>query len=518
MNTKLSLLILAGAAGLSACGGGSSSSSASNPSPAAETLLEGIPANVSFEPIATPITSSPVTTYGFASSLDATREPIYHNGQTLRQLLMLDMISMIKNDYTAKDAAATVTADMEFFLDDNGGTSIAASPIVFRPNETGGATNNNIAVRDNLLNAGALNNAAVANYGDVGSAMLRDKISGEDREAHLLGGRLLGWSEGLDADPRPSELVDYLVTLLNAEVTTNPQATVPTIGGDVDVDVAYVDGNGRDFAQLLQTFLWGAITFNQATADYFGGDFASLNTARGTNGDTEGEHDWDEAWGYFGAAANYPAYSDAEISAQESRNGVDTDAASVNLSSEYNFSASVDCAERDLDSATGTDFTKQVYDAFATGREVLNSAAANQPTNLTSQQANTVTQAIQQASQVWEQCIAATTIHYINETNDSLQAFIDGQGTFANIAAYRDLAENWSGMKGFALYLQFSPNSPFRQDADTLTVYEVLLAAMGDQAQFGSVAEAQTYLDTLTEVRGWFGTVYGFADADVAAW
>ena len=420
--------------------------------------------------------------------------------------------------YTAKDAAATVTADMQFFLDDNGTPNIADSPIVFRPDETGGATNTNIVVRDNTLNTGALANTVVSNYGDVGSARLRDKIAGEDKPEHLLGGELLGWSEGMDADPTPSELVDYFVAQLNAEVTTNPQATVPSIGGDVDVDVAYVDGRGRDYTQLLQKFLWGAITFNQATTDYFGGDFQSLNTARGTNGDTEGEHDWDEAWGYFGAAANYIAYSDAQISATESINGVDTDATTVNLSSEYNFAASVNCAERDDTSATGTDFTKQVYDAFATGRNVLNSASSSQPTNLTNKDVETVNQAIKQASQVWEQCIAATVVHYINETNSDLQGFIDGQGQFANVTAYRDLAKHWSEMKGFALYLQFSPNSPFRKDADTLTVYQVLLEAMGDEAKFGSVEEAQVYLNTLTEIRGWFGTAYGFDDTDLAAW
>jgi hypothetical protein len=73
-------------------------------------------------------------------------------------------------------------------------------------------------------------------------------------------------------------------------------------------------------------------------------------------------------------------------------------------------------------------------------------------------------------------------------------------------------------MKGFALSLQFNPESPFHQSADTLKVYEAILAAMGDEAIFTDVAAATAYQAKLTEARGWMQNAYGFNADDVANW
>ena len=66
------------------------------------------------------------------------------------------------------------------------------------------------------------------------------------------------------------------------------------------------------------------------------------------------EHQWDEAYGYWGGARDYSAYTDAEIAGAGGRpnfeNGYhDTNEDGlIDLLSELNFSASVNAAKRDL--------------------------------------------------------------------------------------------------------------------------------------------------------------------------
>lgn len=507
MNAKLSILALASVASLAACGGSGNTPAAATP---ISTAFD--PAKVTFSAIETPITSKPVTTYEFESQSSAGNSSVSYTGQITRHLLIDDMLTDIKA-LTAKNAAATVTDDMNVYMDDPS-SAIDTTAIQFMGSDASGPKS---GAKGSGLSGAAATPTAVTNYGDVSTGKkLRSKMAGEDKAEHLIGGKLLGWSEGMDDTPTPSELVDYFIQLLNDEVTGSTQATVTTTGGEVDVDAAFVDGKGRDFSQLIQKFLLGAVAFSQGTADYLKTDFASNNAqASGKNYSTS-EHKWDEGYGYFGSAVNYDSYTDEEISSKKSKNDVDNDTATINLTSEYNFAASVNCAKRDKGSQSGTNYTKQVFDAFVTGRKTLNDVSNGGV--LTTTQSTELGQAAKQAAQVWEQCIAATVVHYINDTNADLQSFIDGQGKFNGVSAYRDLAKHWSEMKGFALSLQFNPESPFHQSADTLKVYEAILAAMGDEAIFTDVAAATAYQAKLTEARGWMQNAYGFNADDVANW
>ncbi len=452
---------------------------------------------VKFDPIATPVTSAPVADYSFTSAFDSNESSVSYTGQTARQLLILDLNSKIKT-YIAKDANADVVADMAVFLD---GPTEAVN-YTYTAKDASGAT---------------LPTIPGPTYGDISTGKkLRNKIAGNDPD-HLVNNRhMYGWTEGMDSDPMPAELVDYFVELLNTEVTSSTQATVETIGGTQSVGAPYVDGKGRDFSQLLQKLLWGAVTFSQGTADYLKTDFASKNSRDGTKFHTSAEHKWDEAFGYFGAARNYAAYTDAEISSKKSNNYFDADAATINLTSELNFANSVNCGKRDKGSTTSTDYTKQAFDAFLTGRKVLNDAAGSG--SISEADASTLASAGKQAAQVWEQCIAATVVHYINDTNADLQAFIDGQGKFADVAAYRDLAKHWSEMKGFALGLQFNPESPFHKNEETWKVYQSILDGMGHEPDFSSATAAEAYKAKLTAARELMQNAYHFDASDVADW
>jgi hypothetical protein len=101
---------------------------------------------------------------------------------------------------------------------------------------------------------------------------------------------------------------------------------------------------------------------------------------------------------------------------------------------------------------------------------------------------------------------------------------------FADVGNFTDLAKHWGELKGFALSLQFSPNSPFRDgtvDGITLDDLKALLANIGDApvladgSQNGvpaagtAQAAITAYRSKLESVRNILTTAYGF-DTEVA--
>jgi hypothetical protein len=122
-----------------------------------------------------------------------------------------------------------------------------------------------------------------ATIGDIsGSKNLDGKIAGGNGEgggetSKLLDTYMIGWSEGLDATPLPIELVDLWVANLATEATDSSDLTVETTTGTatVSIDQAQMDAHGRNYRQLLQKFLLGAVTLSQATNDYLQYGFAT---------------------------------------------------------------------------------------------------------------------------------------------------------------------------------------------------------------------------------------------------
>ena len=165
--------------------------------------------------------------------------------------------------------------------------------------------------------------------------------------------------------------------------------------------------------------------------------------------------------------------------------------------------------------------SQEAFDGFLTGRAILAEASASG--ELTETRAAELETAIASAVLAWEKCIAATVVHYINDTVADIDAF-DG-ANFADISAYKDYAKHWSEMKGFALGLQFNPRSPFRE-GDQISSLQDVLTKMGDApvladgtqlgvAYTGGVA---AYRAALLETRDTLQTVYGFDAENAANW
>ena len=185
---------------------------------------------------------------------------------------------------------------------------------------------------------------------------------------------------------------------------------------------------------------------------------------------------------------------------------------------------STNCAKRDAGATVPTSFTQDAFDAFVAGRKILQDAG--DAGELTAAQQAELDVHIVTASVTWEKCIAATVIHYINDVLSDMARFEDG--LFVDLDHYLDLAKHWGEMKGFALGLQFNPNSPFRTAGSGVTVADLktALSLMGDApvladgTQLGEVFEggAAAYTIDLIMARDILEDAYDFNAQNVANW
>jgi len=257
----------------------------------------------------------------------------------------------------------------------------------------------------------------------------------------------------------------------------------------------------------VQKFLLGAVTYSQAAEDY-------LNKNKGLREDntlsddgaayTSLEHQWDEGFGYFGAARDYNRYTDAENKAQQDHdsNG-DGD---IDLTSEYSFGHSVNAVKRDVGATVVTDFSRGAMDAFIEGRRIINANVGTNPEAGEGYHAEISEQA-EIALNNWEKAVAATVVHYINDSVADLNNY---GGTDFNVD---DLAKHWSEMKGFALGLQFRPFALITE-AQLVEIHDL----MGEAPEFADQAEVDAYIVKLGEARDIMQDAYGFDAENVANW
>jgi hypothetical protein len=448
--------------------------------------------------------------YDFSSAFDS-GSAVSYTGQTKRHVLIEDLVDEILA-LPARPVAGSVNvaSQLNFYFDYDGGTS------------------------DGLAHSFAIDGESLLQDGTYGGISTGKNLSGKiaGNDPALINGEFFGWELGMDADPTPEELVDYFF----AEVDTEAKSAainLVTAGGPASITTPYLSPEGHDYRQLIQKFLLGAVAFSQGTGDYLVTDFRATNVQEEGKGYTEGGHNWDEGFGYFGAARNFPDYSDEEIANKGGRpefagyNDRNGDGV-IDLMGEYNFGHSTNCAKRDLGTAGNTnptDFTTDVFNAFFYGRFALN-AAANIGT-MGNTEVVLIDAMAKQASVVWEKCISSTVVHYINDVIGDMNNFSNGQ--FADEANFTDLAKHWAEMKGFALGLQFNPRSPFRTgdvQGINLNDLKTALALMGDspvlpdgtQNGVAFAGGTQQYVTDLLAARDILEQAYEFDPENVANW
>ena len=399
--------------------------------------------------------------YGEGSSVSYT-------GQTARQLLMLGLVRSILALTERPGEEDAIRSELRIYLtgegiDDvpHGYTVSGGEPVIPGP------TYGDISANKNLIG----------------------KIAGGDGagggEASRLIGDFFGWSDGMDDSPLPIELAYWYIDQIVAGATDGEAITISTQeDANVAVNTIYVDAAGRDYRQLVQKFLSGAVSLSQGTNDYFQTDYANALTQEGDKLYGAGEHDFDEAFGYYGAARDQNDYTDDEAAAKGGREGWgsgyhDTNEdGNIDVRSEIVLGHAQNCAKRDRGSDGMTDYSKVAMDALLLGRKILSNATIER--TLEAGQQAVLDEQIEIAAKAWEACVAATVVHYINDTIGDMGNFV---GTdFADVSNFLDLAKHWGEMKGFALALQFSPYSPFRDgsvDGIDLDDLREVLSVMG---------------------------------------
>lgn len=428
--------------------------------------------------------------YEFESRFEEGVSSVSYGGQTFRQVLISSMKSEMGLIQTEIDGGAIfgegdVAARLSFYVDFDGETSGDLPHLI----ETTPAP-------------------MQAVWSDLGSGSnLVDKIAGNDADPQHQdwSSEMIGW----DASDNPEDLVRDWIDACDALAVAYTNDGIPLDPNGVQIPNWFVSPDGLDYQQLLQKFLLGAVNYSQGTDDYL--DDANDNGLNSDNTESDDgdpytalEHAWDEGFGYWGGSRNYLEYEDGEIATSEGRpeyvdgyNDWDRDGA-INLQSEINFAASVNAGKRDVGSAelgAATDYTEQTMQAFLTGRAIIthaNGALSDEDMALVVEQRDL-------AVDGWERALAATAIHYFNDT---LQDMLAEEYNFS------DHTKHWGELKGFLLALQFNPRSQV-SDEDLLTIHEMV----GTAPLFPGAMGSAQYIADLVSARNMLAEAYGFDDA-----
>ncbi|HSN82108.1 MAG TPA: DUF4856 domain-containing protein [Polyangiales bacterium] len=440
---------------------------------------------------------------------------VAYTGQSTRQVLIRDLVGLMRSISDAVLAGENL---------DRYDTREEVYALLTPLYEQGGVADPSRAIPQLVADGDA---TLQETYADFNDANLQDKVAGNDPvtdHVDWTGGAFEGWSAAnlvvnaagdLGTPATPEELVLALFWTFADQAAAGAAGSFP-------IDAAtplYLTPAGHDLTQLVEKFLLVAIGFSQGADDYLDDDVAdkgllSANEIAGDNSYTTLEHQWDEGYGYWGAAREYGAYTDEEIAAAGGRpeyeNGYydANDDGLIDLMSEYNFGASVNAAKRDLGSAENapTDFTAEADLAWRTGRAIIAAAyEAGEEVDLAALRAQRDIVVM-----VWEKAYAATAIHYINDVLEDMDAIDTPEYSFA------DHAKHWSELKGFALSFQFNPGSPM-SESDFASVH----AAIGDApvgASATSPVDDEAYRTQLLDARSLIGDAYDFDEANITGW
>ncbi|MCM2678111.1 DUF4856 domain-containing protein [Echinimonas agarilytica] len=566
--TTLAVAIASAVMGLTACGGGSSSSSDTSPTNTAPTDITlsatSITENAVGAVIGTLSATDADTGDTFTFSVDDARFALDGNGLMLAEGVSFDFEKeqSVDLDITVTDSAnntfaKTVTIDVEDALDYydfesqsmSGESAVSYSGQIARHiliNELNALIDTQLGDTQEFdsnsqFTSKADVDTALNSYFDVpdydvlsqrtlmtmttpasSQTTLADisgseknlvgKIAGNDatgQHKDWNNGDFAGW--GAMGSTTPEQLTRTFFDMLSDNAQTQLDGTVRQDPFGNDITKLYITDDGRDLKQLIQKFLLMSVAFSQGADDYLDHDTDGkglLSDHTDTSSAyTSLEHQFDEGFGYFGAARNYLDYSDEEIGSKGGREDwqgyqdANSDGA-IDFNSEFNFGQSTNAAKRDLGAEVATDLTADAINAFLAGRQLLNDTAG---TELTEAQMTELLEYRDAALMAWEKSIASTVVHYINDTNADLDAI--GTDDFS----YSDLAKHWSEMKAFALGLQFNRLSPL-SDADFVQMHTL----MADAPVL--IGDVDAYKADLLTARDLLEAAYEFNSENVANW
>ena len=488
MGTRCASVLLACV--LTACGGdkgdsGDTGGTATGGTATGGTATGGTATGGTGDTVTTPTDGAGVPTYYEFASGESGASSVSYSGQTFRQLLIEDMTAYVSGMTDRLNAGwfpvpGEVTEDMMFYLEFD--------------STVGGSIDHSFTADLPILQT---------TYDDVSSDKdLFGKMAGNDEV-----GQHKDWSVDFVGWPAPGvttpeSLVRAWVAMLDDAAVNWSNGDIPTGPDGEPVGAVYVTAEGHDLKQLLEKFTRGAVAFSQGTDDYLDDDEPGKGLLSDHTANDDGknytplEHQWDEGFGYFGATRDYYDLSDDQI-ADIGTSDYDGDGL-IDLKYEVCWGHSVNAAKRDRGAVVGTDFTKQAWEAFAQGRMLI----AENYGGLSDDQFAELQGHRDQAVAAWENAIASTVVHYINDTLQDMGDY--GTPDYS----FNDHAKHWGELKGFALVMQFNPRSPM-SDGD----FEVFHGLVGTAPVVAGLDD--DYADDLRTARALLGTAYGFDEANL---
>jgi hypothetical protein len=433
------------------------------------------------------------TAYVFESRFEAEVSSVSYDGQVMRQLLVSSLGAAIEG--------MTEDIDAGRFQPAADGDVVAALDYYYRFDSD--------SYGEELFSFSVSTLQAAWNDVSTGKDLV-GKTAGNDAttDHRDWSTEFVGWSNAEIADFggsifAPETFVVALFETLEERAIARANGVTDT-APDGTVLPVHVTPEGIDLAELAEKFLAMAVFFSQATDDYLddateGKGLLSANTQDEGAPWTVLEHQWDEGFGYFGAARDFAERTPAEVAASP---GLDVDGDGlIDLQREFNFAHARYAAQRDRDSVEPTTFSADIAAGFLGGRSLI----ANAGDALTVEELSQLQMFRDQAVSAWEAATGATIVHYLNDVLE--------QTSYMGSEAY-DFAEHgkaWSEMKGFALGLQFNPRSPML--ADFARLHELLADAPVLESE--GVEDVQAYAAGLREARTLLGQNYGFATANL---
>lgn len=265
--------------------------------------------------------------------------------------------------------------------------------------------------------------------------------------------------------------------------------------------MAYTTEDGVDMSQMINKVLIGAVPYYQATGVYLDSLLERDNSEAkdGSKPYTAMEHAWDEAFGYFGAARDYARYTDVELAGSVDDFTFDSNGdGSIDFNSEYNFGLSRNAAKRDKGGA-GVDFTTEIFNAFLAGRTAITNQGS----------VSEISAHRQAAANGMEKVIAATVVHYINDTLSDMSKLGTDEENLPN------LNKHWAEMKGYTVALQYNPFKLI-SDGQLRELHGIMgnapkYDAPGTDAYKTQVANYQRAKDVMQ-------AAYGFSNSNIENW
>ena len=391
--------------------------------------------------------------YVFDSRFEEGASSVSYSGQVVRNLLLQDLKSV--TDSVGKDGANTISVDdmLNLYAYDDGlnlktRTSTGTTPAL-ESNYSAISTGKNLV--------GKISDAPVIGYNITADELVRDWIS---------------------------------------QIAENSQDS-----NKLGTVMAYTTDDGVDLSQMINKVLIGAVPYYQATGVYLNGLLERDNSEARDGEDpyTAMEHAWDEAFGYFGAARDYARYSDDQLAGSVDDFTFDSNGdGSIDFKSEYNFGLSRNAAKRDK-GGSGIDLTKDIFEAFLAGRTAITNQGSVEEIS-THRQA---------ASEGMEKVIAATVVHYINDTLSDMSNLGTPDENRAN------LNKHWAEMKGYTVALQYNP---FKLISDGQL--QELHGIMGTAPKYDEPGSSayNTQVTNYQRAKAVLQTAYGFSNTNMANW